>query len=138
MKSTEIYKVIFKKGETGRLEKKFEGVISEQDYDNIEHGLMIVTTHIMMYRNCPEKIIAQSTPDDFFTIVFEKNAVSEFRVRTGCCVITPEDCENIITGLLEMTMKLHLDRMVRQGIKVNLVRDDKVSPLDFRSADELV
>ena len=59
-------------------------------------------------------------PDNLFEVIISKNPIDEFRIESSASQISPNDCENIITGLVELLMKLHLDRMKVTGEKFTL------------------
>jgi len=138
LKLEEVFRISFDKGETGKIEKTFDGLIRKRNLEDIELGLSIVINHIYMNKETPDLISDCACTDHLFLVTFAKNAMDEFKVKTYTAVLTKNDCENIITGLLEMLMKLHLERMVHNGIKITLAHDERTSPLDFKQDSELV
>ena len=71
-------------------------------------------------------------------IVFFKNAMGDFSVDSYAADLSTNDCDNVLTGLGELLMRLHLDRMAHQNVKITLKRDERTSSVDYTPESNLV
>jgi len=134
-----VFKIIFKKDEDGKIAKTYNGIIKPQDYNDVETGLSMVIQHIYSHKMVPEQCFSCNCENDnLLEIVFLKDAMGKFEVKSAATQVTMNDCENVLTGLGEILMRLHLERMAKEEIKITLKKDDRTSSIDFTPSDQLV
>ncbi len=139
LKMLQVFKIAFKKDETGMIAKNYEGIIKPTDYDQIEMGIAMVIQHIYTHKMNPEQCFGKCCSNgNLLEIVFSKNAMGDFNVDSLAAEITTNDCENVLTGLGEILMRLHLERMVKEEIKVTLKKDGRTSLIDYTPDSSLV
>lgn len=139
MKEITIFKITFSKGEDGKMEKKYEGVITPKDYQDIETGLASVIEYLMFSRKDPQCLANCSFEDETeFVLIFKKDALNQYRVETLSAMLQLDDLENILTGLMTMQIKLHLDKMSVNKIKFSLKEDSSSGPINYCTDDQLV
>lgn len=120
-KFLEVYKITFSKSMNGQLIKNYEGILRPKDFGDVETGISVVIQHLYLHKMSPKGMFGMKyCPDNLFEIIISKNAAEEFRIESSASTFTPNDCENIITGLVELLMKLHLERMDITGEKFTL------------------
>lgn len=134
-----MFKITFVKDESGMIAKNYEGIIKPEDYNDIEAGISMVIQHIYLEKMNPMQCFGKCcTNDNLVEIVFSKNAMGDFNVDSFAAEITTNDCENVLTGLGEILMRLHLERMAKDEIKVTLKKDDRTSLIDYTPDSSLV
>ncbi len=122
-KFLEVYKITFSKNMHGELLKNYEGLLKPEDFGDVETGISVVIQHLYLHKMAPVGMFGMKyCPDNLFEIIISKNAAKEFRIDSAASEITPNDLENIITGLVELLAKLHLERMEVTGEKFTLIR----------------
>ena len=121
-KFLQVYKITFSKNMNGQLIKNYEGLLKPKDFGDVETGISVVIQHIYLHKMAPKGLMfgMKYCPDNLFEIIISKNIANEFRIESAASKITPNDLENIITGLVELLMKLHLERMDITGEKFTL------------------
>lgn len=139
LKMLQVFKVVFKKDKEGKIAKDYTGIIKPSDYNDIEAGIAMVVQHIYLHKMTPMKVFGkQCTNGNLLEIVFSKNAMGDFNVDSAASELDLNDCENVLTGLVEILMRLHLERMAKDEIKITLKKDDRTSSVDFTPASSLV
>lgn len=135
----QIFKITFKKDEGGMIVKEYEGIIKPEHNESIEAGISMVINHVYLHKMTPAECFGKSClTDNLIEIVFSKNHLGDFMVDSCSSKITTNDCENVITGLGELLMRLHLERMANQDIKNTLKRDSRTSSVDYTPDSSLV
>lgn len=118
--------------------KNYEGIIKPEDYNDIEAGISIVIEHIYFHKKNPLECFGKNCMNDnLLEIIFTKNVMGEYHVDSLAAEITTNDCENVLTGLGEILMKLHLERMVKEEIKITLKPSDKVGLINYATDEQL-
>ncbi len=121
------------------ITKNYEGIIKPKDYGDIEAGISMVIQHIYTHKMAPKSVFGMSSKDDnLLEIIFAENATGDFKIDSSSAVVTTNDCENIIIGLGELLMRLHLERMTKEGIKVTLNPDERTSSINYSPDSRLV
>jgi len=139
LKFLQVYKIVFQKGEDGLISKEYQGIIKPENFGDIEAGIAMVMNHIYLHKMHPESCFGMICDNDnLLEIVFSKNATGDFRVDSCASVITTNDCENVLTGLGELLMRLHLERMAKDEIKITLKKDERTSSVDYTPEKSLV
>ena len=139
LKMIQVFKITFAKDETGLIAKNYEGIIKPEDYDQIEMGISMVIQHIYTHKMNPEQCFGKCCEDGkLLEIIFAKNAMGDFNVDSLAAEITTNDCENVLTGLGEILMRLHLERMAKDEVKITLKKDDRTSLIDYTPDSGLV
>lgn len=135
----EVFKVTFKRDDDGMIVKDYEGIIKPKDNNDIEMGLSIVIQHIYTHKSAPAQCIGKDCgTGNLLEIIFSKNAFSHYNVDTIATELTTVDLENILTGLVEVLMRLHLERMATEKIKISLKSDKRTSSIDYTPNENLV
>ena len=138
LKQFEVFRISFIRNEDGMIEKQYQGIIAEKDYEDIEKGLASVIEYVTHEKQLPENCTGVCCPDDtLLTIIFKRNAMRQFNVETLSAQVELNDLENVLSGLMFMQIKIHLDKLVKSDIKLTLKQDDSISPLSFATDDEL-
>jgi len=139
LKMLEVFKIAFKTDKDGKIAKSYTGIIKPSDYNDIEMGLSMVIQHIYLHKMTPLKCFGKCcTSGNLLEIVFSRNAMGDFNVDSAASELTLNDCENVLTGLIEILVRLHLERMAKDEIKITLKKDDRTSSVDFTPASSLV
>jgi hypothetical protein len=139
LKMLEVFKIVFKTDNEGKIAKTYTGIIKPGDYDEIEAGISVVIQHIYLHKMTPLKCFGKEcTNGNLLEIILSKNAMGEFKVDSAASQLTINDCENVLTGLVEILMRLHLERMAKNNIKITLKKDDRTSSVDYTPASNLV
>ncbi len=139
LKMLQVFKIVFKTDKEGKIAKTYTGIIKPSDYNDIEAGISMVVQHIYLHKMTPLKVFGKCcTNGNLLEIVFSKNAMGDFNVDSAASELTLNDCENVLTGLGEILMRLHLERMAKDEIKITLKKDDRTSSVDFTPASSLV
>ncbi len=139
LKMLKVFKIVFKKDEDGMIAKDYTGIVKPQDYNDVESGISMVIGHIYMHKMMPAQCFGKCCDNgNLLEIVFSKNVLGHFNVDSAAAELTLNDCENILTGLGEILMRLHLERMAKEEIKITLKRDDRTSTIDFTPESKLV
>lgn len=134
-KFLDVYKITFSKNMNGQLIKKYEGILKPKDFEGVESGISIVLQHLYLHKMAPKGMFGVNyCPDSLFEIIISKNVKGHFRVGSSAAELTPNDCENIITGLAELLIVLHLERMEITGQEFTLKKDS----VDFTPESQLV
>lgn len=121
------------------IEKTYEGIVKPEDYNDIECGISVVIQHIYMHKMTPLKVFGKSCEgDNLLEIVFSKNAMGDFTIDSASAELTIIDCENVLTGLGELLMRLHLERMAKEDINILLKKDPRTSSIDYTPDTNLV
>ena len=135
----QVFKIVFKTDKEGKIAKTYTGIIKPSDYNDIEAGISMVIQHIYLHKMTPLKVFGKCcTNGNLLEIVFSKNAMGDFNVDSAAAELTLNDCENVLTGLVEILMRLHLERMAKDEIKITLKKDERTSSVDFTPASNLV
>lgn len=135
----QVYKITFIKGEDGLITKTYDGIIKPEDYGDIEAGISMVATHVYLGKKNPQSCFGKCCDNDnLLEIVFSKNAIGDFSVDSFAATITTNDCENILTGLGELLMRLHLERMSKEEIRVTMKSDTNTSSVDYTPDSSLI
>ena len=138
LRSFEIFRISFKE-EDGKIVKKFDGIIQPKDYDDIELGLAFVISYMLEEKKLPMiKSSEQCNNDNLFTIIFKKDAMNHYHVETLAAMVEPSTLENILLGLMSMQVKIHLERMTKNEIKLLLEQDDSIGTVNYTKDDDLV
>lgn len=135
----QVFKIVFKTDKDGKIAKTYTGIIKPEHYNDIEAGISMVIQHIYLHKMTPLQCFGKCcTNGNLLEIVFSKNAMGDFNVDSAAAELTINDCENVLTGLGELLMRLHLERMAKEEIKITLKKDDRTSSIDFTPAESLV
>ena len=135
----QVFKIVFKKDEDGKIAKNYDGIIKPEDYNDVECGISMVIQHIYLHKMMPAQCFGKCcTSDNLLEIIFSKNAMGHFNVDSASAQVTLDDLENVLTGLGEILMRLHLERMAKEEIKITLKRDSRTSSIDFTPKSNLV
>ncbi len=127
-KFLQVYKISFSKNKSGQLLKSYEGILRPQDYNDVETGISVVIQHLYLHKMSPKQMFGwKYCPTSLFEIIISKNPAGEFRIDSAAAEINANDCENIVTGLAELLVKLHLERMEITGEEFTLLRDSTPS-----------
>ncbi|MEK0347058.1 MAG: hypothetical protein QQN44_01855, partial [Nitrosopumilus sp.] len=138
LKMLEVFKVVFKTDKDGKIAKSYTGIIKPSDYNDIEMGLSMVIQHIYLHKMTPLKCFGKEcSSGNLLEIIFCKNAMGDFNVDSAASELTVNDCENVLTGLIEILVRLHLERMAKDEIKITRKKDDRTSSVDFTPASSL-
>lgn len=121
------------------IEKTYDGIIKPEDFNDIEAGIAIIINHIYMHKMTPLNVFGKSCGNDnLLEIVFSKNAMGDFTIDSASAELTIIDCENVLTGLGELLMRLHLERMAKEDINILLKKDPRTSSVDYTPDTNLV
>lgn len=135
----QIYKITFKIDDDGKMSKSYMGIIKPEDYENVEAGISMVIQHIYQQKMIPQNVFGLKNDEgNLLDIIFSKNAMGDCNVSTHADIVSMADCENIITGLGEILMRLHLERMKVDDIKITLKRDADNDTVDYTPDNQLV
>lgn len=135
----EVFKITFKKDETGLIAKDYKGIVKPEDFNDVEAGISLVITHIYHNKMAPLKCFGKCcSTGNLLEITFSKNAMGHYNVDSAATELTTNDCENVLTGLGEILMRLHLERMAKDDIKITLKKDSRTSSVDFTPDSKLV
>ena len=139
LKSFEIFRISFERNEDGLIEKKYEGIRQPKDYEDIEMGLGSVIAFFLHQKQLPPSSCnCDCKEESLFTIIFKKTAMKQYVVETLAVKVELHDLENILSGLMFMQVKLHMDKMTKKKIKFTLKHDDSVGMIDFTTQEQLV
>lgn len=139
LKSIQIYKITFKKGEDGLITKDYTGIIKPEDFGDVEAGISMVVQHIYMHKMKPQQCFgACCSNGNLLEIAFSKNAMGHLTVDSASAELTINDLENVLTGLVELLMRLHLERMAKEDIKITMKPDERTSSVDYTPESSLV
>ena len=140
LKTTQIFKIIFNKNDAGEIEKQYEGIIKPEDNNDIEAGLSMVIQHIYKEKLVPENVFPSGGVEDgnLLEIVFSQDGFGNMTIDSVSDIVGLNDCENILIGLCEILMRLHLERMKEKEIKVTLKKDGRTSLIDYTPDTGLV
>jgi hypothetical protein len=139
LKMLEVFKIVFKKDDTGLIAKTYDGIVKPEDFEDVESGIALIILHIYHHKMIPEKVFGKCcTNDSLLEITFSKNAFGHFKVDSAAALLDGNDCENILTGLGELLMRLHLERMAKQEIRITLKKDSRTSSIDYTPEANLV
>jgi len=139
LKMLQVFRITFKKDKTGMISKNYEGIIKPENYNDIESGISMVIQHIYQEKMNPEQCFEEDCINgNLLEIVFSKNVMGNFNVKSMAAEITTNDCENVLTGLGEILMRLHLERMAKEEIKITLNKDGRTSLIDYTPESKLV
>ena len=137
LKTFEIFRITFKKVE-GQIVKDFTGIIEKKDYEDIEKGLATVIEYVTLQKQLPPTTcMGACDPTSLFTIIFKKDAMNTYRVETLAAQVELQDIENILSGLMFMQVKLHMEKMKVKEIKFTLKHDESIGLIDFSSDEQL-
>ncbi|MHA2054775.1 MAG: hypothetical protein ACW99F_14405 [Candidatus Hodarchaeales archaeon] len=121
------------------ISKTYQGIVSPKDFGDVESGIAIVIQHIYMHKMTPLQCFGKCCSNgNLLEIVFSKDSMGGFTVDTKASTITTNDCENILTGLGELLMRLHLERMAAEEIKITLKKDSSTSSIDYTPDEGLI
>ena len=132
LKTTQIFKIIFTKNDAGEIEKQYEGIIKPEDNNEIEAGIAQVINYIYGEKKTPEKVFGEELKNDnLLEIIFSQDAFGNMTINSMASTVTGDDCENILIGLGEILVRLHLERMAKKEIKITLKKDSRTSLIDY-------
>lgn len=135
----QVFKIVFKKDEDGKIAKNYDGIIKPEDYNDVECGIAMVILHIYTHKMLPAQCFGKCcTNDNLLEIIFSKNAMGHFNVDSASAEVTLDDLENVLTGLGEILMRLHLERMAKEEIRITLKKDGRTSSIDYTNDEQLV
>lgn len=121
------------------IEKTYEGIIKPEDYNDIESGIAVIIQHVYFHKQTPLKCFGKHcSTGNLLEIVFSKNAMGDFTIDSASAELTLIDCENVLTGLGELLMRLHLERMAKEDISILLKKDPRTSSVDYTPENKLV
>lgn len=133
----EILKITFKMVD-GQIVKEFSGVLQPKDYENIEVGLATVIEFITRLKQLPSSTVDGDVKEDTpFTIIFKKDVMDKYFVETIAISVIPEELENILSGLMLMQIKIHMEKMVKKKIKMTLKHDNSIGVVNFSTDEQL-
>ncbi len=141
LKQIEVYRISFRMVE-GQIVKEYEGILLPKDYEDIEIGLASVIDYILQQKKLPmidgggEE--SEGEDDNLFTIIFKKDVMNKYYVETLATTVGPNDLENILSGLMFMQVKLHMEKMATKKIKINLKHENTVGVIDFSTDSQLI
>lgn len=137
LKQFEIFRISFNR-EEGKIVKKFEGIIQKRDFEDIEKGLAAIIDYVIMEKQLPPSMaICGKDEDELFTILFKKDAMNHYVIETFEASVEMSDLENILSGLMFMQVKIHLQKMFEKEIKFTLQQDDSVGTINFADDSQL-